>query len=548
MQVIVPMSGFGERFRQAGYLIPKPLIVVEGKPIIQHVVELFPGVQDFTFVCNLEHLRDKSFNMAEILKGITPRANVIGIEPHKLGPVHAVLQGLQEIDLNSEVIVNYADFTCLWSFSDFVKKTRVLDADGAIPAYKGFHPHSGGSTNYAYIRESNGLVQSIREKQPFTDNKVEEYTSSGTYYFKNGHLMKSFMQEQVDKKISINGEFYVSSSMDLMAKAGLNVHTYEISHFMQWGTPQDLDEYNFWSHTLGDLSKLGRGSLPIRGVESPIILAAGKGERFKQAGYACEKPMLEVSGSNLIEQISKVSLKPPAVLSVKNSQVSKWMSQRKSKNRSIEIENITLGQAASAKLAIDGLGDEIAKGFTVFPCDSLFASNSGLVLPEGDNESILSVWVAKPSPYALRHPASFSWIRQKGDNAIEYALKKVPDFENALVMLGAFSFSSRAVFDSLYDRLLASGKKINGEIYLDSLVEFAEQVNVQIRLFEPNFSVSLGTPYEFETYRYWQACFDEWGSHAYSLNIDPFVEPLAAPDIRKNLQTTKHSPSEWSVE
>ena len=43
MQIVIPMSGFGERFRKAGYSVPKPLIMIDGKTIIQYVVEMFPG-------------------------------------------------------------------------------------------------------------------------------------------------------------------------------------------------------------------------------------------------------------------------------------------------------------------------------------------------------------------------------------------------------------------------------------------------------------------------------------------------------------------------
>ena len=50
MQIIIPMSGFGERFRKAGYDVPKPLIKIDGRCIIQHIVEMFPGEKDFTFI------------------------------------------------------------------------------------------------------------------------------------------------------------------------------------------------------------------------------------------------------------------------------------------------------------------------------------------------------------------------------------------------------------------------------------------------------------------------------------------------------------------
>lgn len=52
VQIIIPMSGFGERFRRAGYAVHKPLIEVDNKPIIGHVIDLLPGETDFTFICN----------------------------------------------------------------------------------------------------------------------------------------------------------------------------------------------------------------------------------------------------------------------------------------------------------------------------------------------------------------------------------------------------------------------------------------------------------------------------------------------------------------
>jgi NDP-sugar pyrophosphorylase family protein len=52
MQIVIPMSGFGERFRKAGYDVPKPLIEIDGKPIIAHVIDMFPGEDNFIFICN----------------------------------------------------------------------------------------------------------------------------------------------------------------------------------------------------------------------------------------------------------------------------------------------------------------------------------------------------------------------------------------------------------------------------------------------------------------------------------------------------------------
>ena len=56
MQIIIPMSGKGERFKKAGYTKPKPLIEINNKPIIAHVLDMFPGEKDVTFILSLIHI------------------------------------------------------------------------------------------------------------------------------------------------------------------------------------------------------------------------------------------------------------------------------------------------------------------------------------------------------------------------------------------------------------------------------------------------------------------------------------------------------------
>ena len=57
MQIIIPMSGVGQRFLDAGYKTPKPLIKVDGKTIIEHVCNLFPKESNYIFICNKFHLK-----------------------------------------------------------------------------------------------------------------------------------------------------------------------------------------------------------------------------------------------------------------------------------------------------------------------------------------------------------------------------------------------------------------------------------------------------------------------------------------------------------
>ena len=138
MQIVIPMSGFGERFRRAGYTVPKPLIEVDSKTIIQHVVEMYPGENDFTFICNQDHLDNPDYKMREILELICPTGRIVGIAPHKLGPVYAVQQIIDHLNADEPTIVNYCDFTCYWNYADFKSKVLETGCDGSIPSYRVF--------------------------------------------------------------------------------------------------------------------------------------------------------------------------------------------------------------------------------------------------------------------------------------------------------------------------------------------------------------------------------------------------------------------------
>ena len=127
MQIIIPMSGFGERFKEAGYNIPKPLIKVDGKPMISHVIDMFPSDSEFIFICNEDHLNVQQYGMKKVLRLFCPSGKIVGIKAHKRS-IHAVLEAKECIDYRKPSVVNYyCDFTCYWDWDDFQKVcSRVL--------------------------------------------------------------------------------------------------------------------------------------------------------------------------------------------------------------------------------------------------------------------------------------------------------------------------------------------------------------------------------------------------------------------------------------
>ncbi len=257
MKIVIPMAGLGERFVKSGYAEHKPLIKVDGKMKIEHVVNMFPGEENFVFICNNKHLQNSK--LESILKGLKPNCKIIGVDSVKLGPVWDMMQAVKKDDfLDSEpVIVSYCDFSIWWDYEDFKKTMIETNCDAAATAYKGFHPHLLGPQLYASMRvDANNWMLECREKFSFTENKMDSYQQAGSFYFRDGNLLKKYLDETVKRNLIVNGEYYVSMLTEAVRQDGLKVYVYSLEHFLQWGTPEDLRTYQFWSDYFA--SKVGK--------------------------------------------------------------------------------------------------------------------------------------------------------------------------------------------------------------------------------------------------------------------------------------------------
>lgn len=247
MKIIIAMTGQGSRFKKAGYDTYKALIEIHNKPVIQHVVELFPNESDFIFICRNDMLQET--NLRELLLRIKPSANIVGIDSHKLGPVFTVSQIYHLIDDDEPIICNYCDFSMIWDYNNFKKEMAQSKVDGSIVCYTGFHPHLMHPNNlYATCRvdEFKHLIE-IKEKYDFEIDREKGYYSGGTYYFKKGAYIKKYFEELMDKKVTTFDEFFISLPYNFMVRDGLTVSVYDkVSHFCQWGTPEDMEEFLNW--------------------------------------------------------------------------------------------------------------------------------------------------------------------------------------------------------------------------------------------------------------------------------------------------------------
>ena len=540
MQIVVPMSGFGERFRRAGYALPKPLIPVDGRPIIGHVVDMFPGETDFIFVCNADHLAHPDYRMAETLAALCPTGRIVAIPSHRLGPVHAVMHAADLLDPARPVVVNYCDFSCYWDWPHFVDFVRRTGCDGAIPAYRGFHPHSLGTTNYAYMREQDGWALDIQEKKPYTDDPMQEHASSGTYYFSSARKMLAAFAEMRRQDLSLGGEFYVSLAYKPLLQQGDAIAVYELQHFLQWGTPDDLREYAHWSRAFERLARTGRDArAPARGAL--VVPMAGLGERFARVGYATPKPLIEVSGRPMAIQAAldlPASAAQAFVLRADMPGCEAIVDQLTAEFPGAltpTIASVTEGQACTADIGLQALrqvtGPEAEAPVTFGACDcgTLFdAAELRRLLDEQQADVV--IWAARRHPHAARHPEMYGWVDAQGDAVRAVSVKKpLADPANDPIVIGMFTFRSAAVFAQCYERMRARDGRVNGEFYLDTCANDALALGLRCAMLEVDAYFSWGTPNDLKTFEYWQSCFHKLARHPYTLEADARV-PAAARD------------------
>lgn len=522
MKIVIPMSGFGERFRRAGYTVPKPLIEVEGKPIIAHVIDLFPGEEDFVFICNQEHLETTA--MAEVLSHYCPTGKIIPIAPHKKGPVYAVSQAFDAIDDETPTIVNYCDFTCYWDYSHFKQWVKACKAEGCVPAYRGFHPHSLGSTNYAFMRVDDLWMLEIQEKQPFTDNKMEEFASSGTYYFSSGRHVKRFFTETMERGLQVNGEYYCSVVYNLMVEAGLSVSVYELQHFMQWGTPQDLAEYLRWSDAFRSLMELAPQSSLFPGTT--LIPMAGRGSRFQKAGYTTPKPLISVSAQPMVVQATR-SLPKTAHYAfvclkeqIETSELLPVLKEQFGQPVLKVLDEVTDGQACTCLTVLDQLDSDAP--LTISACDHgvLFDPTQFAEIFADPTVGCI-VWVTRGHPGAIQNPEMYGWVKTNGKEVTGVSVKQpLDDPANDPIIIGTFTFKTAAIFHAAAQRMIERDGRVNGELYVDTCIEDAIALGYRCIIFEVEHYLCWGTPNDLKTFEYWQSCFHKWQSHPYQWEGD----------------------------
>ena len=231
LNVLIPMAGAGSRFQQAGYTFPKPLIDVNGKPMIQVVVDNLNIKANFIYVVQKEH-REK-YNLDTLLNLITPNCKIVEVDGITEGAACTALLAKEYIDSENPLFFANSDQFVEWDSNEFLYKMNETNADGGIVSFRATHP----KWSFAKIDEQ-GLVTEVAEKNPISD-----IATVGYYYWKKGSDFVKYAEDMIEKDIRVNNEFYVCPVFNQAIEDGKEIRTFDIPKMWGLGTPEDLKYY-----------------------------------------------------------------------------------------------------------------------------------------------------------------------------------------------------------------------------------------------------------------------------------------------------------------
>ncbi len=226
------MAGMGKRMRPHTITVPKPLVPVAGKPIVQRLVEELAAIahepiEEIAFIIG-DFGDEVEANLLSIAQSLGAKGSIYHQE-EALGTAHAIL--CAKPSLSGKVIVAFADtlFKAKLNLDD--------DKDGVLWVKQIPNPEQFGVVK---LDEDNNIVDFIEKPSTF----VSDLAMIGIYYFKDGENLASELQYLIDNNVIKGGEYQLPDALMNMTNKGMKFVPGKVDDWMDCGNKNATVETN----------------------------------------------------------------------------------------------------------------------------------------------------------------------------------------------------------------------------------------------------------------------------------------------------------------
>lgn len=235
INIVLPIAGRGSRFVDAGYELPKPLILVHGKPMIEVVVNNIRPLckHRFIFVALKEHL--DHLNMENTLNRIAPGCIIIPVNEVTEGAACTVLLARDFINNENQLMIANSDQWVDIDINNYLNELEIQNADGLIMTMTADDP------KWSYVGfDENKNINQVVEKQVISNE-----ATVGIYNFRHGFDFVNAADQMISKNLRVNNEFYVAPAYNEMISKGAKNIIFNVGKehdgMYGLGIPKDLD-------------------------------------------------------------------------------------------------------------------------------------------------------------------------------------------------------------------------------------------------------------------------------------------------------------------
>lgn len=227
------MAGEGSRFAKEGYTFPKPLIDVNGKPMIQRVVENLDFDATYVFLVRKEHL-SKYNGLKSTLERITNgKCEIVEVDALTEGAACTALLAKNHINCDEDLLIANSDQIVEYSPENFNYMKNFSSVDGIVFCFNAVHP------KWSFVKtNSRGVVTEVAEKNPISD-----IATCGIYWYRRGSDFVKCAEEMIQKNIRVNNEFYIAPVYNELIGEGKVLLPFFVHSMHGIGTPEDLNAY-----------------------------------------------------------------------------------------------------------------------------------------------------------------------------------------------------------------------------------------------------------------------------------------------------------------
>ncbi len=235
LKIIIPLAGSSELFINAGYHYPKPLIELNGKTMIEWVIEnpsKLKREHQFIFILKEEDI--VKYHIDNTLKLLSPGCDIVKLKRSTKGGLCSVLMAIDKIDKEDSLLILNGDQIIDIDFNEVDEYWQKEKVGAGIVTFTSVHPR------WSYARIENEEVVQTAEKNPISNQSI-----AGYYYFDKAEIFFESAYESIKNEVQYEGNYYISPVINQYVLHNRKVKNYAINKdaYHSFYSPQMLVEY-----------------------------------------------------------------------------------------------------------------------------------------------------------------------------------------------------------------------------------------------------------------------------------------------------------------